>query len=308
MVLGSVVITGQTYNPSPGPIIVYKSTDIGTSWQKMTLTANEGIAYALAVHPTNKNILLAGGFERTAGVEQYALFKTTDAGSHWVRMGLSGNGNVRAVAHDPKNTNRIYLGSSNGVLTSTDGGTTWQNSLQYVWVTCLTVDPVVADRAYIGTSNGVYTTTNGGSTWFTMNNGLTIQSIDCMAYDASHNTLYAGTNGGGLFRLSSASGVDDEGSVSQPGTVVLHQNYPNPFNASTEIRYRLKKTERVRLSVFNLRGGMIRVIVDGIQSSGMNRVVWDGKDGSGRGVPSGIYFYRLETEYGSTVRKLVMQK
>ncbi len=131
--------------------------------------------------------------------------------------------------------------------------------------------------------------------------------VQCMNFDPVHSVLYAGTNEGGVFRMSITTGVENQG-AKKPEQFVLHQNYPNPFNATTEIRYELKKTDKVRLSVLDLRGRIIRIILNGIQPGGMNRTVWDGKDGLGRGVPSGMYFCRLETEYGYAVRKLILLK
>jgi hypothetical protein len=73
-------------------------------------------------------------------------------------------------------------------------------------------------------------------------------------------------------------------------------NLPNPFNPSTEIRYWLERAEGVTLSVFDLRGGKMRVLVNGGQPAGWNSVRWDGRDVSGRNVPSGAYLARVETD------------
>ena len=89
---------------------------------------------------------------------------------------------------------------------------------------------------------------------------------------------------------------------------VLRQNYPNPFNASTVIQYGLKRPGKVRLSVMDLAGKTIRILADGMGSEGENRTEWNGTDASGNPVPSGIYFYRLETETETTMRKMVLQK
>jgi hypothetical protein len=69
---------------------------------------------------------------------------------------------------------------------------------------------------------------------------------------------------------------------------VLHQNYPNPFNPITKILYTLRSNGWVRLSVYNLLGQEVAVLVDGVQNQGPHEAVF-----SGTGLSSGIYFYRL---------------
>ena len=79
-----------------------------------------------------------------------------------------------------------------------------------------------------------------------------------------------------------------------PAEYDLVQNYPNPFNSETTISYELPEAGIVRLSVFDLSGREVRVIVNGHQSLGHYQTVWDGRDGQHRVLASGLYFYRLE--------------
>lgn len=74
----------------------------------------------------------------------------------------------------------------------------------------------------------------------------------------------------------------------------LSQNAPNPFGTGTTIRYQLDRPTRVRLALFNVLGQQVRVLADGLQPAGAHAVAWDGADRSGRLLPNGIYFFRLE--------------
>jgi photosystem II stability/assembly factor-like uncharacterized protein len=308
MVLGSVMIAGEKYE-TPNVMVFYKTTDDGLSWQTSELTSNDGLADALAVHPTNKNILFTGGYEYITGGQQFALFQTTDAGLNWKRANLTGSGNLRTIAFDPKNTNRVYVGSSNGVWTSTDGGTTWQNPTKVFWITSMVPDPGTANRIYAGTNLGVFISTDSGKSWTETNSGLTNKMILCMDIDPVANVLYAGTQGNGIFRLSLSTGVDAEHPVAdKPTQCVLNQNYPNPFNASTRIRYDLTRRMEVRLKILDMRGRIVRVLSDQIENPGTQSAVWDGTDASGKPIPSGIYIYRLEAGEEVVVRKMVYQK
>jgi len=85
----------------------------------------------------------------------------------------------------------------------------------------------------------------------------------------------------------------------------LRQNYPNPFNAQTLIEYQLPQSGHVRLVIHNLLGQKICTLVDLTLQPGLYRAVWDGKDSAGRIVPSGVYFYRLEAENFSEVKKML---
>ena len=74
----------------------------------------------------------------------------------------------------------------------------------------------------------------------------------------------------------------------------LYANAPNPFATSTQLRYELTESSRVTLTIYNLLGRKVRVLVDADQAPGRYSKLWNGTDGAGRTVPSGVYFYRLK--------------
>ena len=90
-----------------------------------------------------------------------------------------------------------------------------------------------------------------------------------------------------------------------PRTPVLNQNYPNPFNPSTDITFSLISQEQVSLSVFNLLGQNVRILVEEVMGEGFHKVHWDGRDDLGRRVPGGIYFCRIKAGNWSATRKMV---
>jgi hypothetical protein len=83
----------------------------------------------------------------------------------------------------------------------------------------------------------------------------------------------------------------------------LGQNYPNPFNPTTQIEYSLPLTGQVSLKVFNELGQEVATLFDGEQHAGKYVATFDGK-----GLPSGVYFYRLQSGGGSITQKLVLMK
>lgn len=80
-----------------------------------------------------------------------------------------------------------------------------------------------------------------------------------------------------------------------PMVYELYQNYPNPFNPTTQISYYLPHDSRVSLTIYNILGQKVVSLVDDVQSAGIKRVFWNGKNKAGVDVASGIYFYRLKT-------------
>jgi flagellar hook assembly protein FlgD len=93
-----------------------------------------------------------------------------------------------------------------------------------------------------------------------------------------------------------------------PETYKLAQNYPNPFNPTTTINFSIPKSGNVKLAVFNMLGQKVRTLVDGDLSAGNLSATWDGKDGSGRAVSSGIYFYQLNAGSFSATHKMILMK
>jgi M6 family metalloprotease-like protein len=108
--------------------------------------------------------------------------------------------------------------------------------------------------------------------------------------------------------------VDVELSISDdialPFTTALLGNFPNPFNPITKIRYQVIRNESqfVQIEVYNIRGQIIRTLVNEYKSSGEHSVVWDGTDSNGSRVSSGLYFYRMRAGEYQAVRRMILLK
>jgi hypothetical protein len=76
--------------------------------------------------------------------------------------------------------------------------------------------------------------------------------------------------------------------------LTLSQNRPNPFAAATSVSFVLPTRALVDLSVYDVRGRLVRTLSHGVMAAGANETVWDGRDARGRRVASGVYFYRLK--------------
>jgi hypothetical protein len=95
---------------------------------------------------------------------------------------------------------------------------------------------------------------------------------------------------------------------SLPHSFALGANYPNPFNAGTVIPYSLAEDGLVHLTVFDVLGRTVASLVDDYRAAGQYRVVWDGTDGRGRALASGMYFYRLTAGDIAVTKRMVLLK
>ena len=102
--------------------------------------------------------------------------------------------------------------------------------------------------------------------------------------------------------------LDEQGNVPMPDQVVLHQNSPNPFNPQTSIRFELPEAMRVRLSIFDVHGKLVRLLLDERRDAGVSNVEWNGTDDRGATVATGVYFYALDAGGKRYQHKMVMLK
>jgi hypothetical protein len=92
----------------------------------------------------------------------------------------------------------------------------------------------------------------------------------------------------------------------QPSDYLLEPNYPNPFNSTTSIVYQISKTTEVHLEIYNSIGELIKILIDENPPAGYYTVNWNGNDGSGNPVASGVYFCTLRVKDFVQSRKLVL--
>jgi hypothetical protein len=91
-----------------------------------------------------------------------------------------------------------------------------------------------------------------------------------------------------------------------PKATYLAQNFPNPFNPSTNIRFGLEKSGHVSLRIYDAAGRLVVNLIDESRRAGTYVVDWDGRDGQGYRVASGVYFYRLIAGDFTRTRKMVL--
>jgi len=102
--------------------------------------------------------------------------------------------------------------------------------------------------------------------------------------------------------------INDNSTINKPLSLNL-SNYPNPFNPTTTISFNLDKAEYANLSVYNIKGQLIKDFGKKQYPTGINEIVWNGEDNYGNQLSSGIYFYKLKTDTGlQQIKKMILLK
>ncbi len=181
---------------------IWKSTTGGTLFKPIFDKYNQSVG-ALAIDQSNPDVVWCGTGEsntRNSVSIGTGLYKTTDAGENWVKVGLDSSERISRIAINPKNTNEVYVAvpgplwsdsKNRGLYKTTDGGKTWNSILPYVneRTGCaeVLVNPKNPDIIYASTwefrrkpysfssggkGSAVYKSMDGGKTWKKLSNGL----------------------------------------------------------------------------------------------------------------------------------------
>jgi hypothetical protein len=303
----AVAAIGQTLFAGTNDSGVFVSTNNGTNWTVASAGLTNKTVTSLIISPNG-----VGGSNIFAGTYGGGIFLSTNDGASWsaVNNGLT-SGYVRKLAAVPNGTGglNIFAGTYyNGVFFSTDNGSNWtavNTGLTEYSILSLAQS---GSNIFAGTDDGVFLSTNNGTSWTVVNTGLT--TLHIMALAASDSYLFAGTSNTGVWKRPLSDMITPV-SVSSDKLIkefCLEQNYPNPFNPTTKIIYTIPDVgtsfmKSVKLKIYDLLGREIATLVDGIKSPGEHTVEWNAQN-----YPSGVYFYRLQSDYFTQTKKLVLLK
>jgi uncharacterized protein (TIGR03437 family) len=194
---------GQVDSGNAGPSFgVFKSNDGGATWQAANdpHSAQQNIN-VLAVDPLDAKMAYAGTLAS-------GILRTRDGGGTWLALnGGLRSLDVRAIAVDPGNGNVLYAGlEKGGVYKSVDAGASWQTASAGMdpgaSIRSIVIDPTSSQVVYAADlSTGVYRSDDGGKLWVQIAKGLTMRAVKALTISADGGTLYAATEGGGVFRL-----------------------------------------------------------------------------------------------------------
>ena len=287
----------------------YRTTDGGQNWIHYGFQFWGQYGYNKDIYFINES---TGWLCRTAEVyfpyvhKNILIYKTSNAGENWSY--IYGKGSLFTV----NMTYRIFfVNSSLGFLTeypyseclyrSTNGGNNFQHILGSGYEK--NYYSMSFPSIYTGWFTGDQTikTINGGVNWDTITTpgGNSYKEVffinNLTGWIAGDGGLIAKTTNG----ATNINGISNEIHKS----FELYQNYPNPFNPSTNIKFDVRQSSNTKLIIYNILGKEIATLVNEKLSAGSYEVDWDAS-----GFPNGIYFYKLETEEYTEVKKMVLLK
>jgi len=315
---------------------IYKTTNGGTNWA----VSNTGIGpnrnvLCVLVNPRNPNTVYCGTSFYNPGAVQTGpvyVYKSYNAGANWINSSTgiptttTEINPVRMLSMSTIDTNVVLAGlfqntaTGGGPYVTTNGGTLWTrrisgiSNIAGVNPRSVLIRPGSNTEMYVGIDNaasgGVYKTTNAGVAWTSFNTGpmLAAYCVRALTFrTTADSTLFAGVGtvtgtGFGIYEYSYGPlGIPDPNEI--PTAFKLLQNYPNPFNPETKIVYQIPKASNVKLSVYDVKGKLVTILVDGYQTQLTNFV-----DFNAEGLSSGVYFYKIESGDFKDVKRMVLVK
>lgn len=278
-------------------LILYTSNG-GTTWETRTTSTDQALRCVFFIDANTG--WAAGSFSGSV------IIKTINGGANWENLNSGATSALSAIQFIDNNTGWC-VGSFNTILKTTNSGSNWISMISSSLNTLYDVEFANSNTGWvvgsIGANNLIMNTTNGGSNWTDqMNSSLGgLYSVDFINNNTGWTCGYLGrlfhtTTGGFLLGVHSVSGEI-------PVEFSLKQNYPNPFNPSTKINYSIPKSQFTILKIYDELGNEVATLVNQQQSAGSYEV-----DFNGSSLPSGVYFYKLQSENFSETKRMTLIK
>lgn len=331
------LVAGGNFTTAGGVAAKYIASWDGTSWSALGQGMGYGYVHALTVYDGK---LIAGGNFRTAGGMEANRVASWD-GSNWSPLGLGMDYNVYALTvYDGRliagGDFSTAGGDSASAIASWDGNN-WSTLGLGLKGTVPASWPVVTVlRAYDGKviAGGRFTKAGSNSadniaswdgiSWSQMGSGLnrTFEYNEGYAYVSALEVFNEDLVVGGSFYNAGEKAAafvarwtrhdptdnDEHDRTALPDALNLVQNYPNPFNPATTIEYNVPTRAHVTIEIYNVLGQHLTTLVDETKSAGKYKTEWNGTDGAGRAVSTGVYLYRFRAGDFVETKKMLLIK
>lgn len=287
--------TGFTVGSNDSNRVILKTTTGGAIWQ-ILVRNNQSRLYS--VYMTGPQSVYCVG-------DSGAVIYSSNGGTNWINQSSGTSATLREIVFKNYGSSEIgWIAGLNGtILRTSNGGANWL-SRSFNTVNFYGIDFGSYDTGYVCGRGRIYKTINNGLNWFQQTtpvpDTINIKDIFCINSQNAWAVPYSGTllyttNGGviGIWNISSEI----------PAQYTLSQNYPNPFNPNTKIRFAIPKQNYVKLSIYDVTGRVMAVLVNEELKPGTYEVDWDASHRA-----SGIYYYKLETDGFAETKRMVVVK
>jgi photosystem II stability/assembly factor-like uncharacterized protein len=269
---------------------LYKTTNSGGSWSNV-------FNFNVSV----RDIYFINSLTGWAAASGSNLARTTNGGLNWQQVSTPTSADYYSIMFLSQ-TQGYACGSGGVIITTTNSGQNWIQQTSGVTDKLNSIHFGSASNGICVGENGArLRTSNGGQTWIN-NREESIAEITSCFMPTSINAYAGGymgyiANFGGI-----VTGIEPVSNII-PKEYMLEQNYPNPFNPATIIRFQITELSDSKLIVYDILGKEIAVLVNGMLNAGSYEVSFDGSS-----MPSGVYFYKLQTEKFTETKKMVLIK
>ncbi len=272
---------------------ILKSTNSGNSWYTLSNNLTQDL---IAVHmPDPGNGYIAGG------VTSELFGSTVNGGSNWVYPLNQVGNNINDMYCFPSFIKVILVGSNGRIRYSTNFGTSWLIASSGTTDSLNAVYFIDETTGYIAGNNGILLkSTSGGLNWSAQVSSSTSNLIGI--YFINSATGWAVGSNGTVLRTGIPVSINNNQYV-ELNKFTLHQNFPNPFNPETNITFDIDENSAIKISVYSISGHFIKVLLDDYMNIGSYSINFESND-----LPSGVFFYKLETPSTTIVKKMVLIK
>ena len=278
---------------SPGTnTFIYKTTNGGNVWTQVYANTSGFINCVQVMEP----YIWFGGSTGT-------VYRSTNLGINWTTAPTPGIAVYVQALHLNSQTG-LGLASGTTMDITTNGGISFTPLPVPGAGNISGIEGAGNDLWYLRGEN-IYRSTNAGANWTVEHN----TGITMLAINFTNNSIsgclegwavgYAGT----VVKMIGLTVGTANNQTSLPETYKLEQNYPNPFNPTTTINYSIPHEGFVKLVVTDILGKQVAVLVNENKPAGNYSVNFDAAN-----IPSGVYFYKIETGDFTAVKKMVVMK
>ncbi|MGA2668372.1 MAG: T9SS type A sorting domain-containing protein [Ignavibacteria bacterium] len=284
-------------DPVGGRWELYKTTNAGTNWDSTGLYLPQAASEA-----GWNNAMCIRGTKVWFGTNNTKVYYSTNSGTNWTAQATTGSVNTYSVSFD--GAGNIGMCGESAALRSTNSGVNW------------TVVTVPGTGSIIGFGNAlqkfwyaraniIYQSTDNGATFALQYTSPSSGSYNGTSFVMTGNVIrgWAVTSSGTISIYNEILTGIANNNNQVPKNFSLGQNYPNPFNPTTKIAYQLPKAELVKLTVYDLLGREVSVLVNEYKQAGSYTI-----DFNASNYASGVYFYRIEAGDFKDVKRMVLVK
>ncbi|HRI84787.1 MAG TPA: T9SS type A sorting domain-containing protein [Ignavibacteria bacterium] len=284
----------------------WKSTDDGATWNEISNNYPFRSPCDIIVMYDSSNVIFVA--DGITGSGQAIIFKSVNGGVNWTNVHTANSSEIPSMSNSIFDKSVIWATEWSGsrIYKSTNYGDSFflshQTGFSGWGSDVCKEDP---DLIVTGSWGAAATMSlDGGVTWTNISQGLSGHGGGILIPDRGYIVCHQGSN---VYKLNIVYDVITEVSEniisSVPADYSLSQNYPNPFNPSTKIKYTLPKPDNVTLKIYNELGKEVTSLADGFKNAGTYEITFDGN-----GLPSGVYFYKIQTSEYTSARKMLLIK